>query len=50
MSKFERLFEAGSMELPDCCCTAEMNLTAIVPWLVATPKFVSFDAQTVVTS
>ena len=31
MSKFERLLEAGSTELPDCRCTAEMNLTAIVP-------------------
>ena len=31
MSKFERLLEAGSTELPDCRCTAEMNLMAIVP-------------------
>jgi len=31
MSKFERLLEAGSTELPDCRCTAEMKLTAIVP-------------------
>jgi hypothetical protein len=31
MSKFERLLEAGSTELPDCRCAAEMNLTAIVP-------------------
>src|SRR6516165_6227811 len=31
MSKFERLLEAGSTELPDCRCTAEMHLTAIVP-------------------
>jgi len=31
MSKFERLLEAGSTELPDCRCTAEMNLTAIKP-------------------
>jgi hypothetical protein len=30
MSKFERLLEAGSTERPDCRCTAEMNLTAIV--------------------
>jgi hypothetical protein len=31
MSKFERLLEAGSTELPDCHCTAEMNLVAILP-------------------
>jgi hypothetical protein len=31
MSKFERLLEAGSTELPDCRCGAEMNLVAIVP-------------------
>ena len=31
MSKFERLLEAGSTELPDCRCAAQMNLTAIVP-------------------
>jgi hypothetical protein len=31
MSKFERLLEAGSTELPDCRCSAEMNLVAIVP-------------------
>jgi hypothetical protein len=31
MSKFERLLEAGSTELPDCRCGAEMHLTAIVP-------------------
>ena len=31
MSKFERLLEAGSTELPDCRCAAEMNLMAIVP-------------------
>ena len=31
MSKFERLLVAGSTELPDCRCAAEMNLTAIVP-------------------
>jgi hypothetical protein len=31
MSKFERLLEAGSTELPDCCCGAEMKLMAIVP-------------------
>src|SRR6516225_6432800 len=31
MSKFERLLEAGSTELPDCRCAAEMNLIAIVP-------------------
>ena len=30
MSKFERLLVAGSTELPDCRCTAEMNLMAIV--------------------
>jgi hypothetical protein len=31
MSKFERMLEAGSTELPDCRCTAEMNLMTIVP-------------------
>ena len=31
MSKFERLLEAGSTELPDCRCGAEMKLRAIVP-------------------
>ena len=31
MSKFERLLEADSTELPDCRCGAEMKLTAIVP-------------------
>ena len=31
MSKFERLLEAGSTELPDCRCAAEMNLMAIQP-------------------
>ena len=31
MSKFERLLEAGSTELPDCRCAAEMHLMAIVP-------------------
>jgi len=31
MSKFERLLEASSTELPDCRCGAEMKLTAIVP-------------------
>jgi hypothetical protein len=31
MSKFERLLEAGSTELPDCRCTAEMHLMATVP-------------------
>ena len=31
MSKFERLLEPGSTELPDCRCDAEMNLMAIVP-------------------
>ena len=31
MSKFERLLEAGSTELPDCRCTAEMHLISIVP-------------------
>jgi len=30
MSKFERLLEAGSTELPDCRCGAEMNLVAVV--------------------
>ena len=29
MSKFERLLEAGSTELPDCRCAAEMHLIAI---------------------
>jgi len=33
MSKFERLLVAGSTELPDCHCTAEMHLMAIVPVL-----------------
>jgi hypothetical protein len=31
MSKFERLLEVGSTELPDCRCAAEMNLMAVVP-------------------
>jgi len=31
MSKFERLLEADSTELPDCRCTAEMHPIAIVP-------------------
>ena len=31
MSKFERLLEPGSTELPDCRCAAEMNLMAMVP-------------------
>ena len=31
MSKFERLLEAGSTELLNCRCAAEMNLMAIVP-------------------
>src|SRR6516225_5314393 len=31
MSKFERLLEAGSTELPDCRCAAEVNLIATVP-------------------
>jgi hypothetical protein len=31
MSKFERLLQADSTELPDCRCGAEMDLTAIVP-------------------
>jgi hypothetical protein len=31
MSKFERLLVAGSTELPDCRCAAEMYLVAIVP-------------------
>jgi hypothetical protein len=31
MSKFERLLEAGSTELPDCRCTAAMDLIAILP-------------------
>jgi hypothetical protein len=30
MSKFERLLVAGSTELPDCRCTAEMHLVAVV--------------------
>jgi hypothetical protein len=30
MSKFERLLVAGSTELPDCRCAAEMRLMAIV--------------------
>jgi hypothetical protein len=30
MSKFERLLVAGST-LPDCRCTAEMHLMAVVP-------------------
>ena len=47
MSKFERLLVAGSTELPDCRCTAEMNLTAIVPAGVDTE---SFGAHTVVVS
>jgi hypothetical protein len=31
MSKFERLLEAGSTELPDCRCRAEMRLVDTVP-------------------
>jgi hypothetical protein len=31
MSKFERLLEAGSTELPNCHCATEMTLTAVVP-------------------
>jgi hypothetical protein len=31
MSKFERLLEPGSTELPVCRCDAEMNLMAIEP-------------------
>jgi hypothetical protein len=31
MSKFERMLVAGSTELPDCRCSAEMQLVAIVP-------------------
>jgi hypothetical protein len=31
MSKFERLLEAGSTELPDCRCAAETKLMAVVP-------------------
>jgi hypothetical protein len=31
MSKFERVLEAGSTELPDCRCGAEMQLMATVP-------------------
>jgi len=31
MSKFDRLLEAGSTELPDCRCTAEMHLISVVP-------------------
>ena len=33
MSKFKRLLVAGSTELPNCRCTAEMNLVAVVPVL-----------------
>jgi hypothetical protein len=33
VSKFERLLVAGSTELPDYRCTAEMNLVATVPVL-----------------
>ena len=50
MSKFERLLVAGSTELPDCRCAAEMNLMAIVPVAGGDTEIVSFDAQTVVTS
>jgi hypothetical protein len=50
MSKFERLLEAGSTELPDCRCAAEMNLTAIVPMDGGDTEIASFDAHTVVTS
>jgi hypothetical protein len=31
MSKLERLLEAGSTELPDCRCRAEMRLIDTVP-------------------
>jgi hypothetical protein len=31
MSKFERLLVAGSTELPDCRCTAEMHLVSVLP-------------------
>ena len=31
MSKFERMLESGSTELPDCRCSAEMQLAAVVP-------------------
>jgi hypothetical protein len=31
MSKFERVPEPGSTELPDCRCDAEMHLMATVP-------------------
>jgi hypothetical protein len=31
MTKFERMLVAGSTELPDCRCSAEMHLIAIVP-------------------
>jgi hypothetical protein len=31
MSKFERMLESGSTELPDCRCRAEMQLTGVVP-------------------
>jgi hypothetical protein len=50
MSKFERLLEAGSTELPDCRCAAEMNLMAMYQGLVAILKFASFGANTVATN
>jgi hypothetical protein len=31
MSKFERMLVAGSKELPDCRCSAEMHLIFILP-------------------
>ena len=31
MSKFERMLELGSTELPDCRCSAEMQLSAVLP-------------------
>jgi hypothetical protein len=31
MSKFERMLESGSTELPDCRCGAEMQLMAVLP-------------------
>jgi hypothetical protein len=50
MSKFERLLEAGSTELPDCRCAAEMNLMAIVPRAGGDTEIRIFDAHNVVTS
>jgi hypothetical protein len=42
MSKFERLLEAGSTELPDCRCAAERP--------GGDTKFASFGAHTVATN